>query len=115
MIHISNLYNAKMAGESFETQQYIANCGKELGFNELGLFTYMVESDTENELSKRLDGVIGAVSGGDTIILQFPTGNGANYERILMAKIRGNIDCRMIVVLQEASAYESLHWMFAIC
>lgn len=112
MIHISNLYGINMSGNNYDNQQYIAKIGRELGFNELGLFLYPVDTDTEQELGKRIDGITSSVRRGDTVILQFPTNNGSKYENSLLKKIRGRRDTRIIVILTDSTHYEDLSWLF---
>lgn len=112
MIHISNLYGINLSGNNYENQQYIAKIGRELGINELGLFLYPVDTDTEQELGKRIDGITSSVQRGDTVILQFPTENGSKYENTLIKKIRGRRDTRVIVMLTDSTHYEDLSWLF---
>ena len=60
-VHITNLYNFNPGDELVKKQHRIAEAGFSLGFREMGIFSFPVESDTQSELSKRLDGIIAAL------------------------------------------------------
>ncbi|MBQ6814278.1 MAG: hypothetical protein IJP13_01930 [Lachnospiraceae bacterium] len=87
-IHITNLYNFNKDDELVKRQHHFADEGRELGFYEMGIFSYPVESDSESELSKRLDGIIAALEAEDLVFFQLPTRNGYNYDSRLVGKIR---------------------------
>ena len=70
-IHITNLYNLNPHDELVEKQHRFANAGRELGFTEMGIFSYPVETDTPSELSKRLDGIISALESDDVVLYNF--------------------------------------------
>ena len=79
-IHITNLYNFNKDDQLVQRQHKFADAGRSLGFFEMGIFAYPVETDTASELSKRLDGVIAALEPEDVVIMQLPTRNGLQYE-----------------------------------
>ena len=87
-IHITNLYNFNPNDELVATQHRFADAGRELGFHEMGIFSYPVETDTPSELSKRLDGIIAALEPEDVVFMQLPTRNGFIYENLLFQKIK---------------------------
>jgi len=87
-IHITNLYNFNKDDQLVQRQHKFADAGRSLGFYEMGIFSYPVETDTESELSKRLDGVIAALEPEDIVIMQLPTRNGIKYEQFLFNKIK---------------------------
>lgn len=87
-IHITNLYNFNAGDELVKKQHRFADAGRELGFTEMGIFSYPVETDTPSELNKRLDGIIASLEFDDVVIMQLPTRNGYKYENLLFNKIK---------------------------
>ena len=53
-IHITNLYNFNRNDMLVEKQHRIAEAGIALGYREMGIFSFPVETDTPQEVSKRL-------------------------------------------------------------
>ena len=98
-VHITNIYES--VGEIEQRQHEFAVAGQKLGFHELGIQTYQTETDTRNELSARLDGVIAAVEPGDLIIVQLPTGNGIDFEKILIDKLLAYSKQRVLILWQD--------------
>lgn len=84
-IHITNSYG--LNNEKEMRQHLFAESGRKLGFYEMGIQVYPTETDTYSELSARLDGIIAAVEHDDLIIVQLPTGNGIDFEAILIDKL----------------------------
>ena len=87
-IHITNLYNFIPKDPLVSLHHRFAEAGRKLGFLEMGIFSYPVETDTPGELSKRLDGIIAALESEDVVFMQLPTGNGLRYEQQLFDKIK---------------------------
>ena len=71
-VHITNIYNFNKEDSYVEKQHKFAKAGCVLGFLEMGIFNYPVETDSERELSIRLDGVIASLEFGDTVFMQLP-------------------------------------------
>ena len=86
-LHISNINGFNASKELLDAQAKISKVGIELGAYEMGIYTYPVDSDSDVELSKRLDGIISALGFGDIVVLQLPTLNGYKYDSLLLAKI----------------------------
>ena len=97
--HITNIYES--ASEIEQRQHEFAAAGQKLGFHELGIQVYQTETDTRNELSARLDGVIAAVEPGDLIIVQLPTGNGIDFEKILIDKLLAYSKQRVLILWHD--------------
>ena len=57
-VHITNIYGFIQDQELKKKQNQFADAGHALGFMEMGIFNFDVSTDTENELSKRIDGII---------------------------------------------------------
>ena len=86
-LHITNINGFNASKELLDAQTKISKVGIELGAYEMGIYTYPVDSDSDVELSKRLDGIISALGFGDIVVLQLPTLNGYKYDSLLLAKI----------------------------
>lgn len=86
-LHITNINGFNASKELLDAQTKISKVGIELGAYEMGIYTYPVDSDSDVELSKRLDGIISALGIGDIVVLQLPTLNGYKYDSLLLAKI----------------------------
>lgn len=86
-VHITNLYNFIDNNNSINRQKKIANTARLLGFHELGIPVYNTSKDTDNEMSKRQDGVISAIEYGDVVVLQLPMENDTRFEDMLINKI----------------------------
>ena len=100
-IHISNLYNFNSGDELVTTQHRVADVARALGFREMGIFDYPVETDSATELSRRLDGVIGALEADDMVFVQLPTKNGYAYESMLLHKIKAYRNTKIAIILHE--------------
>ena len=103
-IHITNLYNLKKEDPMVTKQHCFAQAGLQLGFREMGIFGYPVETDTKSELSRRLDGIIASLEPEDLVFMQLPTGNGYIYERRLANKIKAYQNTKLVLILHDVQA-----------
>ena len=99
--HITNLYNFNAGDELVAKQHHFADAGRELGFTEMGIFSYPVKTDTSNELSKRLDGIIASLEPNDFVFVQLPTTNGIQYEQLLLNKIKAYKNTKVAFILHD--------------
>ena len=104
-IHITNLYNFNPDDTLVGKQHRIAEAGFSLGYREMGIFSFPVETDTSAELSKRLDGVIAALESDDVVFLQLPTGNGVVYENLLAQKCKAYRNTKLIIILHDMQLF----------
>ena len=81
-----------------KAQKRIAEVGKDLGYLELGIYNYPVWSDTDDELEKRIEGVIAAVEEGDFVILQLPSGNGLKFDNLIIKKLREYQNVKLVLL-----------------
>ena len=89
-VHITNIY---------------ADAAHILGFKEMGIFNFDVSTDTESELSKRLDGIISSLQFHDLVFIQLPTGNGEHYDNLLINKIKA-YNTKVCILLHQTIEYE---------
>ena len=100
-IHITNLYNFNQNDMLVKNQHRVAEAGLSLGYREMGVFSFPVETDSAGELSKRLDGIIAALEAEDVVFLQLPTRNGIGYERLLAQKCKAYRNTKLILIFHE--------------
>ncbi len=104
-VHITNIYGFIQDQELKKKQNLYADAGHALGFKEMGIFNFDVTTDTESELSKRLDGIISSLQLHDLVFIQLPTGNGEHYDNLLINKLRA-YNTKICVLLHEQIEYE---------
>lgn len=100
-IHITNLYNFNQNDMLVKNQHRVAEAGHSLGYREMGIFSFPVETDSAGELSKRLDGIIAALEAEDVVFLQLPTRNGIGYERLLAQKCKAYRNTKLILIFHD--------------
>lgn len=106
--HVTNLYGFIKDKEIANRQRKFAQTAHDMGIYELGLYVYDVSSDTDTELSKRLDGIIASVEYDDMAIVQLPTGNGLKFESMLIEKIAAYSN-KKVIVLWHDKAYKDIN------
>ena len=89
-------------------QHRVADVARKLGFFEIGIYCYPVETDSDIELQKRLDGICAAVEAGDKAVLQLPTGNGIEFESKLISKLRGMGAEKIVLIVHDSYAYKDM-------
>lgn len=100
-IHITNLYNFNQNDMLVKNQHRVAEAGLSLGYREMGVFSFPVETDSAGELSKRLDGIIAALEAEDVVFLQLPTRNGIGYEHLLAQKCKAYRNTKLILIFHD--------------
>lgn len=104
-VHITNIYGFIQDQELKKKQNIYADAAHVLGFKEMGIFNFDVSTDTENELSKRIDGIISSLQFNDLVFVQLPTGNGEYYDNLLINKIKA-YNTKVCILLHQIIEYE---------
>lgn len=104
-VHITNIYGFIHDQNLRKKQNLYADAGHALGFKEMGIFNFDVSTDTENELSKRIDGIISSLQFNDLVFVQLPTGNGEHYDNLLINKLRA-YNTKVCILLHQIIEYE---------
>lgn len=104
-VHITNIYGFIQDQELKKKQNLYADAGHALGFKEMGIFNFDVTTDTDNELSKRLDGIISSLEFNDLVFVQLPTGNGEHYDNLFINKIKA-YNAKVCILLHQTIEYE---------
>ncbi len=106
-ILITNIYGTS-DNNLCSLQHKVTEIARKIGFYELGIYRYPVETDSDAELQKRLDGICAAVEPGDKAVLQLPTGNGIEFEFKLISKLRGMGVQKIVLIVHDSYAYEDM-------
>lgn len=104
-VHITNIYGFIHDQNLRKKQNQFADAAHALGFKEMGIFKFDVSTDTENELSKRIDGIISSLQFNDLVFVQLPTGNGGHYDNLLINKIKA-YNTKVCILLHQTIEYE---------
>ena len=104
-VHITNIYGFIHDQDLRKKQNQFADAAHALEFKEMGIFNFDVSTDTENELSKRIDGIISSLQFNDLVFVQLPTGNGEHYDNLLINKIKA-YNTKVCVLLHQTIEYE---------
>lgn len=104
-VHITNIYGFIHDQDLRKKQNQFADAAHALEFKEMGIFNFDVSTDTENELSKRIDGIISSLQFNDLVFVQLPTGNGEHYDNLLINKIKA-YNTKVCILLHETIEYE---------
>lgn len=104
-VHITNIYGFIHDQNLRKKQNQFADAAHALGFKKMGIFNFDVSTDTENELSKRIDGIISSLQFNDLVFVQLPTGNGEHYDNLLINKIKA-YNTKVCVLLHQTIEYE---------
>jgi glycosyltransferase involved in cell wall biosynthesis len=100
-LFITNLHGMAKASTAQIAQNLSASIAKSIGFEELGLYFFQSTSDTQSELSKRIDGIIASISFGDTVVFQVPTWNGIDFDEYFIHKIKLYSDLKLIIFIHD--------------
>ena len=87
-VNITNLYGMSGQSTALIAQNDVTKLAKQLGFNELSFYFYDIYSDSESEMSTRLDGIMASVGYGDVVIYQSPTWNGREFDQAFISKLK---------------------------
>lgn len=86
-IHITNIYGQSFTSTALKAQNRVADVARTLGYKELGIYSYDMNSDTQETLYSRIDGVIASVGYGDVVIFQYPAWNGTRFDEVFMHRL----------------------------
>lgn len=84
--HITSLYG--IGGIAGVAQKRVVEAAKQLGINELAIFTYDDLTDSPSELTKRIDGILAGMEMGDNVIFQSPVWISSKFEKRFIDKVK---------------------------
>lgn len=98
-VHITNLNN--MGGTASLAQAGVVSVARKMGIKEMGISYYHLEPDFYNELDHKLDGIIAGLHHGDTVIFQYPSWAGVNYDECFINKIKTYRDTKLVIFVHD--------------
>ncbi len=98
-VHITNIYN--QIGTHAISQNKVFNIAKEMGFHEMGLFFFDTSYDNDNELGKRIDGILASLQFGDIVFFQSPSWNTLRYDKRLVRQIKAYRGVKLVVFIHD--------------
>ncbi|AXJ14012.1 sugar transferase [Streptococcus pluranimalium] len=87
-VYVTNINGQSGTSTAQLGQNMVMDIASKLGYRELGIYCYNMATDTPEELSKRIDGVVASLRHGDVVIFQTPTWNTTAFDERLMAKLK---------------------------
>lgn len=99
-VYITNLNGQILSSTAQKAQNMVTDIAHELGYRELCVYAYPIDSDTAGELNKRIDGIIAGIHHGDAVIFQTPTWNTTTFDEKLMRKLRA-YDIKIIIFIHD--------------
>lgn len=100
-VHITNLYGQSSKSTALKAQNRTTDIARGLGYKELGIYFYDVNSDSPQMLSSRLDGIIASVGWRDVVIFQYPTWNGTKFDRAFINRLRNYTGLKIIFFIHD--------------
>ncbi|MDK7303546.1 MULTISPECIES: hypothetical protein [Aerococcus] len=99
--HITNLYGHSVDSTAHISQQMTTSIAQKLDFNELAIPAYDSKYDSDEELSKRLEGILAGVGHGDLVVVQLPTWNDMRFEKALIDKIKHTCQAHLAMFIHD--------------
>lgn len=100
--HITNINN--MGGTAPLAQENVTKIAHSLGMREIGLFNYAVWSDTDTELSRRMDGIIAPLHYGDFLIFQYPSWNHTRYDEAFVSHAKSFPNLKLVIWVEDVES-----------
>ena len=85
-VHITVINN--ISGPARSSLADVAKIAHRLGWHEIGLYHYPADTDSDAQLSARIDGVISSVGKDDIVVFQYPSWNGRRYDSELIGHLK---------------------------
>lgn len=99
--HITNIYGQSPSSTAMIAQNMVTEVAKSIGFNEIGIYSYPIHTDTPQEIRKRIDGMLAGVSAHDIIVVQLPSWNGIEFDELLINKLLGYPDIKITMFIHD--------------
>ncbi|MCC9855299.1 nucleotide sugar synthetase-like protein, partial [Streptococcus agalactiae] len=80
---MTNLNGHSITSTAQIAQNMVTDIAVSLGFRELGIHSYPIDTDSPEEMSKRLDGICSGLRKNDIVIFQTPTWNTTTFDEKL--------------------------------
>lgn len=100
-MHITNLFGQSSRSVALIAQNMVADIARGLDFREIGIYAYPVHTDTESELSKRIDGMIASVGFDDIVVVQSPSWNSTEFDDYFVNKLKVYPEMKLIIFIHD--------------
>lgn len=100
-IHITNIYGQSYTSTALKAQNRVADVARTLGYKELGIYYYDMNSDSQEMLYSRIDGIIASVGYGDIVIFQYPAWNGIRFDEVFVHRLNHYKGLRKIFFVHD--------------
>lgn len=87
-VYITRLNGTHETSTSQYMQRKTAEIAYQLGYREMGIYSYKAWDEKTENLQARLNGIIAGISAGDIVVCQFPTWNELRFDRELVKIIK---------------------------
>lgn len=100
-IHITNIYGQSYTSTALKAQNRVADVARTLGYKELGIYYYDMNSDSQETLYSRIDGIIASVGYGDIVIFQYPAWNGIRFDEFFVRRLKQYKELKMVFFVHD--------------
>lgn len=98
-IFYTKTYN--MGGTNAVKQEIVEVSARKLGYDEISLFKFDDQSDSDEELKIRMEAITSPVTAGSTVIFQYPSMVGGRYDRFLTDALKKHQDLKLIFFVED--------------
>lgn len=102
-----NVANRKWleTGSGYIANRDMAESAAELGFRHLNYFIYDANSDSDDALNARIDGILSPLSPGDVVVVQFPTWQSIRFEQKFIGKLLSKKYIKTVLVIWDVKPW----------
>ena len=100
-VHMTNIHGMAKNSVAQIAQNMTSQFGKQLGFNEIGIYNYPFSVDSPTELGKRFDGMVASISNGDIVIYQAPSWNTIEFDHALADHFKLYSQLKLIIFIHD--------------
>lgn len=100
--HITNINN--IGGTASLAQENVTKIAHSLNMREIGLFRYADWTDTDTELSRRMDGIIASLHHGDFVIFQYPSWNHMRYDSAFITHVKTFSNIKLVIWVEDVES-----------
>lgn len=87
-VHITSIYGQSPRSIALISQKLVKDVGRQLGYDEMGIYFYNDHAETHGERSTRMDGIIAGLGRGDIVVFQVPTWNSTEFDELFLDKLQ---------------------------
>lgn len=100
-LHITNLYGQSPLSVALIAQNLVADVAKELGFHEIGIYSFDAKCEEYSQRLVRFDGMNAAIGNGDIVVFQSPSWNGTFFDREYIEHLRVYQGIKVIIFIHD--------------